>query len=610
MNNRTLFKNMLLKSNSIELLGKDIFQNNICILRKYFFFFMFPLHVIKLKKIRDFKKKSNKNIISNGETTKKIMFRFDSRIKKNTIFSLEFKYNYEQLKLEIQIGKKFLFILNEPRIKEIFIGPFNFLITLSFNIIGQGKLISLNNEIESNVAFDRCNFYVTRIYPYYIKKKINVLNGLKLIDHMDIKPSIITTASSRTGLSFWFFKWQKFNKFELSQICCLKIFKVEKIKVMFKSINCSIYLSITNHSILSSYRILIDYKKNFLKVEKLGVIDDSLLLSMTDFCWGSEWYNYIVGGFNDGKFLIWNEMLFPLIQIINSNFSIIRFNQNNKPSNWVFILKKNYLIAKDIGKKKFLKSLPQTILLELEMSKSKRTKTLNSQWFLFHVENIKVQDQSCNFTNQKFTAFFDKNIFFYKFNRYALCLAEKIISESMMPKIFSKFYNSKTRQQKELYLEFSKKNRLISLKFKSILNIIGKKRYFTRKEISSEQLFLGFKYPKINFKKCQACSRNWKILDNVSKTYFCPFNHYFGDSNLFEKFCIYSKNLKNLYAKLFTKKITNEKSQLFKIFPTSSFNKFNFLQKEINWCKLFENATRASNIYFRYFEVKSNYNCF
>ena len=132
---------------------------------------MFPLHVIKLKKIRDFKKKSNKNIISNGETTKKIMFRFDSRIKKNTIFSLEFKYNYEQLKLEIQIGKKFLFILNEPRIKEIFIGPFNFLITLSFNIIGQGKLISLNNEIESNIAFDRCNFYVTRIYPYYIKKK-------------------------------------------------------------------------------------------------------------------------------------------------------------------------------------------------------------------------------------------------------------------------------------------------------------------------------------------------------------------------------------------------------------------------------------------------------
>ena len=84
MNNRTLSKNMLLKSNSIELLGKDIFQNNICILRKYFFFFMFPLHVIKLKKIRDFKK-SNKNIISNGETTKKIMFRF-AKISKEQLY--------------------------------------------------------------------------------------------------------------------------------------------------------------------------------------------------------------------------------------------------------------------------------------------------------------------------------------------------------------------------------------------------------------------------------------------------------------------------------------------------------------------------------------------
>ena len=142
------------------------------------------------------------------------------------------------------------------------------------------------------------------------------------------------------------------------------------------------------------------------------------------------------------------------------------------------------------------------------------------------------------------------------------------------------------------------------------LFVFGKKRYFTRKEISSVQLFFGFKYPKINFKKCQACSRNWKTSDNISKIYFCPFNHYFGDSNLFEKFCIYSKNLKNFYAKLLTKKGTNEKIQLFKIFPISSYDKFTFLQKEINWCKLFENITKASNIYFRNFEVKDNWNYF
>jgi len=371
-----------------ELTGKEPFQTCLNVYEGFYILLYLPYYVLSIISTNSIRCKKKAKISYEKKLSKKIFFQLSFGIKKNIILFFTYKFDFKEFKLEIRTGRNFLFILREPRIMDFF-GPCNFLLTSILDLCGFGRLNGLEGKIEIGAGFNRSNFFLCKIYPHYIKKEFSVLEGVKFTYNTFIYPLFISFFSSLSGYRIWINRIQKIQNFNFLQICNLKVGKIDKIVTFFSLSNCSQYLAMTNLSVLSTFKISYENDKMFHKIVSLGKIEDSLILSLMDTCWGSGNYNYVIGGFNNGKIVIWNEILIPILQFLNSSFFIVNLKNKKKPFDFVFILKKHTTVTKEYGKKKILKFLPQTIVCDMTVSKFKIKKSLNIEWFLLNIAHLK-----------------------------------------------------------------------------------------------------------------------------------------------------------------------------------------------------------------------------
>jgi hypothetical protein len=342
-------------------------------------------------------------------------------------------------------------------------------------------------------------------------------------------------------------------------------------------------LSVINNSFLLTYRVSFDKDKNFLKIENLGKWEDSLIGSLLDIYWHEDIHIHLIGGFIDGKILIWNEFLNPVIQFFNPSFSIFDFAIGEKSHGFFFLLQKNTLNIRNYGKKKFLKFLPQTILSELNVSKPKKTENLNKEWFLMQNIDLDLLKKIFkNFYQFSFNNTNDKR-YLLKFNRLYLhlidCLSIRFLTFQNSFKLgsFINFLN-----KKNLIKNFGKEKVLSKLRF--ILYIIGTRRFLTRQEIEKEQIITGIYLKKFGFARCFVCLRIWKVISKRIKISFCPFCHFFNYFYSFNTLEIYIQNPK-IWSKweFFQKTQNNLYNSSFKKIPRKNSSFIKLLQKTMDW---------------------------
>ena len=518
-------KNIFLKNSTIEFLTNDTSSICLFILRKFFILLVSPLYILKINRITDFRLSGlHKNLRSN-QIRKKILLRITLENKKKITSKFSFKFYFQKFKVEIITGKNFLLTLKEPRVGDFLTGPYNFLITSATGFSGFESLKGSEYDIVCGIGFGKLNFYLTRLFPTYIRKEIIVLKGIKFVNYLSIHPLLLSLISIDTGFKLWFFMEHK-NFFSFMQIFNLNVFKKEKIKFFFNNLECSFYFGITNLSILSTFRVLFTERRYFLRFESLGKIEDSLIFSLTDICWKQGVFPKLLGGFRDGKILIWNEILLPIIQFSNHCFSIANLTFEEKSYNYIFILKKNKIVKKDTGKKIFLKTFPQSILCELNSSKYKKTISYKKDWFLLNWKFVQLQYFSSmshfSCSNPSST-----NNLFFILNRDILSWVEKIHNEIPIQNSVPEKKKAVNFTTNIKIFKFCNLEKKIAKKAYYVLFMIGKKRYLTKQEIYSEQslIFNG----NLPLKNCQICSRSWRNLIEKIEQDYCPFNHTFKE---------------------------------------------------------------------------------
>ena len=587
MESRNIIKNILINNYSNEFIGKDFFKNCLIVLNNSVIFFFLPFYLLKVSVIEQAMHEKKPPVLNECNGLNKILFRMNFEVRRNIISHLWHRTNFNILTLEFRTWKNFLYSLIKPRMGYLPLGPYNFLISTNLKISGFGKINWLNYKLESNPGFNTCNFYFSRIFPYYFRKKIKVLKGIKFTVNNTVHPTAFLFLWGKYDYNIWFSQLEHKKNLMFLQICNLQILKVEKVSILFKNANCSIYLSIKSVSFLSTFRLLIDKKKNYLKIENLGKIEDSLLLSLTNICWGSGTHTHLIGGFIDGKIIVWNEILLPILKFLTYGFSIINFKNGKRFFQYIFILKKNHAISKNSGKKIFQKFLPQTVLSGLKVSKFRKTENLNKKWFLLNIRNIKIQYKPRNeiFHYSEFLS--KRETFFLEFNRYSLFSLEKIKSKYIHPNRFLNLKETKGLSETEKAKKNFKKKKATKLSFN--LFIIGNNRYLTRKEIYSEQYLKELIYKNFYFRKCSICLRICGVNPKLTNTISCPFYHNFEKQKMFRKIDSIPDTLKN---KEFDSSEKDTYSLYYPIFRDSVFEylrKNNPLQKEVYWRGIFNN---------------------
>jgi hypothetical protein len=577
---KKIIKNILIENQFTEFVGKKHIGNSLKIFKENFIITFLPFFIIKVKNLN--KQQNNNKVILNNKIkkSKKIIFHLNFELPKKKFLSFNYYYYYKQLRIEIKAGGKFFFSLTKRDINNFSFAPCVYSITNCCELFGMKRVGNILHNIGESLGFSRCYFFLKRIYPYQFIKEMEFFPGLKFIQGIFFHPIVISIFCTY-GYTIWLYNGQKKINI-LSQISNLKIFSFRKFKLLFVSLECSLYLSVINNSFLLTYRVWFDKNKNFLKIESLGKWEDFLISSLLDIYWHKDIHIYLIGGFIDGEIFIWNEFLNPIIQFFNPSFSIFNFGIGER-SPFFFLLKKNPLNIRNFGKKKFLKFLPQTMLSELNVSKLKKTENLNKEWFL--MKNIDLDLLKKIFKNFYQFSIHNTNDIRYllKFNRLYLylidCLSIKFLTFQNSLKLgsFINLFN-----KKNLIKNFGKEK--ILSKFRFILYIIGTRRFLTRQEIEKEQVITGIYLKKFGFARCFECSRIWKVISKRIKKSFCPFCHFFNYFYSFNRFEIYTQNPKNCSKwEFFQKNQTNFYNSIFKKIPRNNFSFIKVLQKTMNW---------------------------
>lgn len=587
MKSRKILKNILINNYSSEFIGKEFFQNFLLVLNNFVIFFFLPFYLLRVKVFERSKYKKKIIVLNEKNGQKNILFRMNFKVKRSIISHLWYKTNFNTISLEFRTWKNFLFTLIKPRMGYVPLGPYNFLISSSLKISGVGKINCLNYKLESNLGFNTCNFYFIRIFPYYFRKKIKVLKGIKFTVNNTVHPTVFLFLWGKYDYTLWFSQMEDKKNLIFSQICKIKNLNVEEVLILFKNSNCSVYLCMKSVSFLSTFRLLIDKKKNYLKIENLGKIEDSLLLSLKNICWGLGVHIHLIGGFIDGKIIVWNELLLPIFKFLTCGFSIINFKNGSRFFQYIFILKKNYAINTNIGKKIFQKFLPQTILSGLKVSKYRKTENLNKEWFILNTKKLKIQDKPKNEIFHSLDFLSKKKIFFLKFNRYSLFSIEKIKRKSLHPRRFIDLKEIKSQSKTEMSQKIFKKKKTMKLSFN--LFVIGKNRYLTRDEIQCEQFLTERIYKNFYFKKCSICLRIWGINSEISTRISCPFYHNLENQKMFGKIDNISDTLKTMDFDSSEKETNPLYYPVFRNFDLDYLTKTNLVQKEISWGGIFYN---------------------
>lgn len=574
-------KNILIENQFTEFIGKKHIKNSFKIFKENFIITFLPFYIIKIK---NFIKERNENKIifkNKIEKSKKIIFQLNFELPQKKFLYFNYNYYFGQFRIEIKAGEKFFLSLKKRDIFDLFLGPCVFSITNCYELFGTKRVSNIPQNIGESPGFGRCYFYLKRIYPYHFIKEMEFFSGLKFIQGIFFHPIAIFIFCTY-GYTIWMYRNQK-NIYKLSQISNLKIFSVKKFKTFFYSLECSLYFSVINNSFLLTYRVSFDKNKNFFKIESLGKWEDSLISSLLDIYWHKDIHIYLIGGFIDGKILIWNEFLIPVIQFFNPSFSIFNFGIGEKFPCFFFLLKKNTLNIRNYGKKIFLKFLPQTMLSELNVSKLKKTENLNKEWFL-------MKNDDLDFLKKIFKNFYHFSInktndkrYLLKFNRLYLYLIDYLSIR------FLTFQNSLNLGS---YINlFNKKNLIKNLgkekvlsKIRFILYIIGTRRFLTRQELEKEQIITGIYLKKFGFARCFVCLRIWKVISKRIKKLVCPFCHFLDYLYSFNRMEIYTQNPK-IWSKweFFQKNQNNFYKSIFKEIPGKNFSFIKLLQKTMDW---------------------------
>lgn len=584
---KKFLENISLENYSSELIGKEIFLIKLIILNQSLILLFSPIYILKFNKFTEYYH-PNSLICSLKDTIQgKILFRINLETKKRITSNFLLKYNFKEFNLEIITGTNFLFTLKEPRIDKISFRPYTFLITSTLTFSGFRKLKGLESDLECSLGFSKINFYLTRIYPTFIKKEINVLNGIKFLDHLNIHSLILSSVSNDSGLNVWSWAFEKNPTFFL-QICKLKIFQIENFKFFFNPLNCCINIVIKTFSSLSTFRILFDKNKVFLKFENLGKIEDSLIFSLVSIFWKYDVNPKLIGCFSYGRILLWNELLIPIIQISNNCFSIIDLISKKKSFKYIFILKKNKSLKQEIGGKNFLKSFSQIFLSELNPVKYSKTESFKKNWFLWnmHIEYYTIKPFLMKIFPRRFHLF--HKIIFLMFYRKILLSSENNSHINSDKKEILNIKKIENILYRPTILKFCGWKKIMAEKIKFIFLVFGKKRYFTKQEIYFEQFIREIERKNIYFKKCKVCLRSWKFVPNKSDSNYCPFNHIFKNKN------IENKKKNSDFNSLSSFNLTpSEKNASFVFEPFFDISKLakikgkNFIQKEIDFNSFF-----------------------
>jgi len=581
-------RDITIKNFAIELIGREPYQSFLNVFNRFYIFSNIPCYVLKIARSNIIRCKRKSKFSTGEEISRKFFFPLNFEVSKNVILVFTYKFDFKEFKLELRTGRNFLYMLKEPRILDFF-GPSNFLITSILKISGFGKLTGLDGQVEIGSGFNRIYFFLFKIYPHYIKKEIVALEGVKFISYTIIYPLFTALLSSISGFYILLNDVQNKKGFKFSQICNLKGYKLVKFRIFFMSSKCSLYLTIINFSILSTFKISFKTSKSPLNFESLGKIEDSLILSLTDTSWGLGGYCYLIGSFSDGKIIIWNEILVPLVQFINCSFVIINLRNEKKPFDFFIVLKKNLNITKEFGRKKNLKLLPQTILCNITISKFKIKKNLNKEWFLLKILNL---THLYNFKGNLlyYSKTFSVHItFFLKFNRCTLFLIQNFKNKVPIQSKFLNLRRSIVDKNTMGRLQY-RKEKNISCKLLFNLSIMGNKRKFTRKEILSDQFLIRLNFKYFFYKKCPTCSRNWKIKIKKSKESTCPFYHGIEKPKIDQKWFKKTRITEKFTPNFHRKETFSTYKPIFKSFLKKNLHKNDFFQKERMWVKILEKS--------------------
>nr|UXY87077.1 hypothetical protein 1634Bnrm1_p037 [Cryptomonas sp.] len=518
-----------------NFLFESIFLNSINWLyfNSMFIFFPFCINLLVLKI------KSKKNSVINNYTDRNniyfvlkndVVFRTKKEYLRSFItFSTLLMYNKIN-NLCIRTIENNSFIISITRDKSLVLGPHVMSVIYGSDKFGQGEILTIQNNIIYSHGYNSISLGIIMVFPYTFVKKIEILKGINFIINIKINPVLLVYTT-------------KFGKMQFFQISCkdlgqfLTIFPIGSFKVTETSYflwdilvsKNVIFIANSEYNYIRTWKITLDINmeiKNFQTCGFVHAFNDTILSFLY---WGGMFYNFLFTGGMDGKLIIWNELLIPILKINISGSSILDSKLSPDFSGFVLVFRKDCTQIHSEKKDRCIRYLPQTTL------------KIYTNWKK-NGQNLHFIINKLYFLSKKLepNSFFDWKIFLRyseKFKKNTTCIVFIVhFILSICDKIKSKevelqalvFCYKFLKHKCWANIFFDKKSFFLSKRKELLFQLfkIGKIRNLSLIEIEIGELISLKRKFSVFYRKCDECNRISKFqLMHQSGKIFCLFSH-------------------------------------------------------------------------------------
>jgi hypothetical protein len=564
-----------------------VFGKIVCKFSKNVFFLFFSDH-IKLIKIFN-KKKTEKNITIYKKLKlkkKQIAIRLENVNNTENVFK-KIKSNLSQRSfclLKTENGSIINFVF--PSQNNFHLNFFNLSINHILQQSGPGEIFQYRNKIEFLDNHGGVSINISRFFPYNYKKTFRIGLNSSAFSIIFFHPLFIIIKNTSNVSKIYTIE-KKNNFFVFKKTGIIKD-SLDVVSIDYVIEGKTIYLCLNLGKKLYNLKILLDDSKKIKSLTILSSIKLYTISTIDYLVFKKDLTRVIITGSSDGKIIVWNNYLYPIIYISNPDSFIHKITNASFFDSFFVIMKKGQNNSKrdkrfrnseiifpisitNFSSDNFLSNSP-CFLLNQFYSLMKKTIDGPFEKFLYIYENIKKRFLST-----------DNNIIS---NRVILKMCEMVFVNKLRPSsvkfIFLKILDKISWKTPESENSFFKKKSLMYLR------IVGKNRNLSFSEIYID-LIHNKKKNFQNYFKCSECNRFYKIkLFSMKNRIKCPFFHFINENHLEEQYIKDYKFFKNFDYDLSKTSGYSSLSSDLKIFTKKDFDFKKIFQKNHFWKNLKE----------------------